>query len=153
MSRLAKEDSVSGYFSFERLITTTVVKAVYLLGLIVLSAAGLALIVWAGMRLRDANIARQLGWRYVAVGAAVVLIGNLIWRVICEFWMVLFNIHDHLAVIDHMTSWHAIQEVPERQIAERRVEEQRPDARPIEESLGKERLKTVGRPTGVLGLS
>jgi len=83
---------MSGYFSFQKLITTTIVKAVYFLGFIILSTLSITLIVWAGLRLHDANIARQLGWRYVAVGTAGLIIGNIVWRVICEFWMVLFSV-------------------------------------------------------------
>jgi Domain of unknown function (DUF4282) len=96
---------MADYFSFQKLITTRFVKAIYFVGFLALIAGGLGLIGWAGMRLHDANISRDLGWRYVAVGAAAVLVGNLAWRILCEFWIVLFNIHSHLAAIDHGINW------------------------------------------------
>ena len=91
---------MAGYFSFNKMITTSFVKVIYFLGFIALTAAGLALTTWAGLGLYQANISRQLGWRYVAIGAGTVIVGNLVWRVVCELWIVLFNIHTRLASID-----------------------------------------------------
>src|SRR5262245_40909870 len=90
-----------GYFSFERMITTTFVKVLYFLGFIAITAAGVALVVWAGMKLNDASIARDLGWRYVAAGLAMVTLGHIVWRVFCELWVVLFGIHSELVSIRH----------------------------------------------------
>ena len=87
---------MSAYFSFERMITPSFVKVVYFLGFLILTAGGIGLMVWAGLKLNDATIDRNLGWRYVAFGAAGLVIGNIIWRVFCELWVVLFGIHDEL---------------------------------------------------------
>jgi uncharacterized protein DUF4282 len=112
---------MAGYFSFDRLITPTIVKIVHFLGFLILSAAGITLIVWAGLRLNDANIAREQGWRYVAIGAAALVVGNLAWRVICEFWMVLFNMHDQLASLGHATIVNTVPKLPETHLFEQRV--------------------------------
>jgi hypothetical protein len=112
---------MAGYFSFDRLITPTIVKIVYFLGFLILSAAGITLIVWAGLRLHDASIAREQGWRYVAIGAAAVVIGNLAWRVICEFWMVLFNINAQFASLDQATIVSSVPKLPETHLIEQRV--------------------------------
>jgi hypothetical protein len=112
---------MTGYFSFQKLITTSIAKVVYALGFLILTAGSVALIVWSGMRLNDANIDRQLGWRYVAIGAAALVVGNLAWRVICEFWIVLFNVNNHLASIDYATSLNRLHKVSEVQFIERRA--------------------------------
>jgi hypothetical protein len=91
---------MAGYFSFNKMITTTFVKVIYFFGFIALTVAGLALTTWAGLGLYQANISSQIGWRYVAIGAGTVIVGNLAWRVVCELWIVLFNIHTRLASID-----------------------------------------------------
>ncbi len=88
---------MAGYFSFQRMITPSFVKAIYVVGFVAITVAGVSLIVWAGLRLHDANIGRQQGWQFVALGATAVIIGNLIWRIFCEFWVVFFNIHSYLA--------------------------------------------------------
>ena len=85
-----------GYFSFERMITPAFVKVIYFLGFLALTGGGVALAVWAGMQLNDATISRELGWRYVAAGVGAVVLGNIVWRVFCELWVVLFGIHSEL---------------------------------------------------------
>ncbi len=92
---------MGAYFSFERMITTSFVKVVYFLGFVAITGAGVALAVWAGMQLNDARIDRVLGWRYVAAGVGSVVIGNLVWRVFCELWVVLFEIHAELVSVRH----------------------------------------------------
>ncbi len=57
-----------------------------------------ALAIWAGLQLNDATISRTLGWRYVAIGVAAVVVGNIVWRVFCELWVVLFGMHSELIV-------------------------------------------------------
>jgi Domain of unknown function (DUF4282) len=90
---------MGAYFSFERMITTTFVKVVYFLGFLAITAGGVALAVWAGMQLNDARIDRALGWRYVAAGVGLVVLGNIVWRVFCELWVVLFEIHAELVSV------------------------------------------------------
>jgi hypothetical protein len=81
------------------MITTTFVKVIYFIGFLAITAGGVALAVWAGMQLNDARIDRVLGWRYVAAGVGLVVIGNLVWRVFCELWVVLFEIHSELVSV------------------------------------------------------
>lgn len=95
---------MGAYFSFERMITTSFVKVVYFLGFLALTAAGVGLMVWAGLQLNDATIDRQLGWRYVALGAAILIVGNIVWRVACELWVVLFGIYDELVAMRYAAS-------------------------------------------------
>jgi hypothetical protein len=90
---------MSAYFSFERMITPSFVKVVYFLGFLALTAGGIGLMVWAGLQLNDATIDRNLGWRYVAAGAAALVVGNIVWRVACELWVVLFGIHEELVTL------------------------------------------------------
>ncbi len=88
------------YFSFQRMITASFVRGLYLLGFVVLTSGSIALIIWASLALDAARIDRALGWRYVSIGVSALILGNLIWRVFCEIWVVLFNIHDRLASVD-----------------------------------------------------
>ena len=152
---------MSGFFSFQRLITTSVVKGIYALGFLILTAGGVTLIVWAGLGLNDANISRELGWRYVCLGAGALVIGNLAWRIACEFWMVLFNINDHLASIDESPSLNRLQRVSDVQFVERRVATRdRRTANKLSEVVATREISLpsrdkvhAGRQSGVLGLS
>jgi len=113
---------MAAYFSFERMITTGFVKVVYFLGFLAITAAGVALAVWAGMQLNDARIDRMLGWQYVAAGVGLVVIGNVIWRVFCELWVVMFEIHAELVSVRYGLNLNALR-VREEPVEKEAVEE------------------------------
>lgn len=114
---------MGAYFSFERMITTTFVKVVHFLGFLAITAGGVALAVWAGMQLNDKTIDRVLGWRYVAMGVGLVIVGNIMWRVLCELWVVLFEIHAELLSMRYGLNLNALrvrEEPVEREVIEPR---------------------------------
>jgi hypothetical protein len=135
-----------GYFAFERMITHTFVKVVYFVGFLAITAAGVALTVWAGMQLNDATIARSLGWRYVAAGVGLVIIGNIVWRVLCELWVVLFGIHSELISIRYALNISGFRAPVEEPIEREVIAEREEVIRPRE-------VVVQPRQTGVLGLS
>jgi len=94
---------MAGFFSFRKVITTYFVKTIYALGFIVLTSGGVGLAVWAGRRLNAGTMPTRLAVYYIAAGAGIALVGNLAWRMICEFWLLLFNIHAVLVSIEQAT--------------------------------------------------
>ena len=89
-----------GYFSFQKCITSAFVKAIYFIGFLALTAGGIGFAAWAAMGLYRATMPRELGWYYVAIGVGILFVGNLVWRVFCEIWIVPFNIHTRLVSLD-----------------------------------------------------
>ena len=86
-----------------------------------------------------------MGVYYIALGVGVVIVGNLVWRVLCEIWIVLFNIHNMLGSIESETRYvHVQRELPSEE-------------RPVEvrqEVIERERESRVtGHPASVLGLT
>ena len=142
---------MGGYFSFERMITTTFVKVVYFLGFIALTAAGVALAIWAGMQLNDATISRELGWRYVAFGVGLLVAGNIVWRVFCELWVVLFGIHSELVSVRHGLNLHGLRYQNDAPFEREVIAEREEFVRPREVVVHREE-RDVPR-HGVLGLS
>jgi hypothetical protein len=140
-----------GYFSFERIITTTFVKVLYFLGFIAVTAAGVGLAVWAGMKLNDATIARDLGWRYVAAGVAMVVLGNIVWRIFCELWVVLFGIHSELVSIRYALNLNGMRDRTEEPIRTETIEERDDVIRPAPVVVHTEDRQAPRH--GVLGLS
>jgi hypothetical protein len=133
------------------MITTTFVKALYFIGFIAITAAGIGLAVWAATRLNDATIARDLGWRYVAAGVGLLILGNLVWRVFCELWVVLFGIHAELASIRYATNLERVRHSTNEPIRSEIIEEHDDSVSPREVVV-----RTEDRPApnhGVLGLS
>ena len=135
---------MSDYFSFQKCITSPFVKAVYLLGFLALTAGGIGLAGWAAMRLYEASIPRGLGWYYVAGGVGILLVGNLVWRVFCEIWIVLFNIHERLVSLDQKTESEAV-------VTEVRTDVSREAQR--EEIRRQREIEFSDHPGSVLGLS
>ena len=131
-----------GYFSFQKLITPRFVKFIYVVGLLSLISGGIGLASWAGLGLRSATMPTRMGVYYIAIGAAVAIVGNLIWRVLCEIWIVLFNIHNLLGSIERETRQDRV--LP---IEEHRVELKQNVIEPEDE------VRVTGHPASVLGLS
>ena len=92
---------MAGYFSFRKVITTYFVRTIYALGFILLTSAGLGVVAWAGLRLNAETIPTRTGVYLIAAGAGLALVGNLVWRMTCEFWLLLFNMHALLASIEN----------------------------------------------------
>jgi hypothetical protein len=84
------------YFSFRELVTPQLIKVVYIVGACFITAAGL-LSTLSPESLDEyavAPIFTRLG------GIAVLLVGNLVWRMMCEGAILLFSLHELLVSID-----------------------------------------------------
>jgi len=147
LSLILRRIPMPGYFAFQKCITSSFVKAVYFLGFLALTAGGIAFAGWAAIRLYEASIPRALGWYYVAIGAGIVLVGNLVWRVFCEIWIVLFNIHARLVSLDQKAGVETVSADVGEMRTEISNEVQADETRRYSES------DLLGRPGGVLGLS
>ena len=76
--------SITDYFSFKTLISTSLIQVSYLAVMIMITGAG-CFIMYKGNAL---------------IGAAILIFGNLLWRIVCEGSIILFGIHDSLVSID-----------------------------------------------------
>jgi len=81
-----------GYFSFRKMISTLLIKVIYIVGLISITYGGIRLIV-AGVDKHDGEV-------FVLGGIALLILGNIIWRILCEGWILIFSIHDILGSIE-----------------------------------------------------
>lgn len=80
-------DPQSGFFSFRKMVSTAIIKLLYILGMLALTIGGLGGILSGD---DEGTI-----W-----GLLALTIGNLLWRLICEGWILLFSIHDILGSIE-----------------------------------------------------
>lgn len=137
---------MAGYFSFQKLITPRFVKFIYVVGSIALTAGGIGLATWAGLGLRSATLPTRMGVYYIALGAGLAIVGNLVWRVLCEIWIVLFNIHNLLGSIERETRYVPV----ERELP---GEEHRVELRQAQPVTPSERDHVTQHPASVLGLT
>jgi len=82
------------FFSFRTMVSPTILKFVYVLGLAAITLAGAAML-FAGIKGSGSDQMIALG-----SGLGLILIGNLLWRIICESSMLLFSIHGLLRSIE-----------------------------------------------------
>lgn len=84
------------YFAFRELVTPQLIKVVYIVGACFISAAGfLSILSPETLDEYDLGpILSRLG------GIFVLLVGNLVWRMMCEGAILLFSLHELLVSID-----------------------------------------------------
>jgi hypothetical protein len=86
----------SDLLSFDKLIATKVMKFVYFVGLLGIALFGLVT-VFGSLAAMRMSFSTGLGTMLLAVvGTAL---GLLVWRVMCELWLLGFNMYDRLGEI------------------------------------------------------
>lgn len=84
--------SSNEYFSFRKLISSSLIRFIYIIGAIFVTLMALAVMFGA--------IPYAGGFVNFLAGIFFLVLGNLMWRVTCEVWMVFFGIHDRLSSIE-----------------------------------------------------
>jgi len=74
---------MNDFLSFYKMFSTSFIKVIYVIGVLGVTLGGVFMMA-----------------RNPPLGIAVLLLGNMLWRIICEGWIVLFSIHELLASID-----------------------------------------------------
>ncbi len=95
--------SDGGYFSFSKFISPTLIKIAYVIGVILITIGGIVLMVSPIGQVSVSHGSPVLtgGEGFCIVfGLLWIFLGNLIWRVVCESWIVLFNMRDLLASVE-----------------------------------------------------
>ena len=87
---------VSDLFSFEKNLSLTLVRIVYFLGLCGIALAAI-MAAFGAMGVMRYSFMGGLGTLLTAVLGGSIAI--LVWRVVCELWMVIFGIYDRLGQI------------------------------------------------------
>jgi len=75
------------------MITPTIIKVLYVLGIIALIIVGIVMIVEGANSYYGSN-------NEVLIGFGIIILGNLLWRIICEGIILMFSIHERLGSID-----------------------------------------------------
>lgn len=95
--------SDGGFFNFRTLVSNTIIKSVYMIGALIITVASLLLIAYPVLiPLFDPTITTtaQSDVSKVLAGATMLILGNLLWRLLCEGWIILFSLHEMIASIE-----------------------------------------------------
>ena len=68
------------YFGFREIISTFLIKLIYILGFIVMTIGGITAIIVGGQR--------------TLMGFGALIMENLLWRILCEGRILAFSVHD-----------------------------------------------------------
>ncbi|HEY2963875.1 MAG TPA: hypothetical protein VGJ37_15760 [Pyrinomonadaceae bacterium] len=79
-------------------------------------------------------------------------VGNIVWRVFCELWVVLFAIHDELVSVRHSLNLNPLRAPIAEPVTRETIRDEEEVVTP-RELVVHERDRTSARPAGVLGLS
>ena len=86
---------ISGYFQFKNMITTSIIKTLYAFGVIG--------IIMYSIELINESSGYGANEDLKLYGFALLIFGNLFWRLICEGWILFFSIHESLVSIENNT--------------------------------------------------
>mgnify|MGYP001563829338 CR=1 FL=1 len=86
---------VSGFFSFRKMVSRFLIQFIYVIGMILITLYGLY---YCQMTLESND--EPLADMYFGLGLLILIGGNLVWRVISELLIMIFNIHNILASIE-----------------------------------------------------
>jgi len=73
---------MNDFLSFRTMISTPIIKVIYVLGTVFLTVSGFAYLIQGEIK--------------AVIGLGTMIFGNLFWRVVCEGWILIFSIHDIL---------------------------------------------------------
>jgi len=76
-------DFLQDFFTFRVMVSITIIKFLYILGLFFITLAGLVGLFQQG-----------------SIGIAILFIGNLFWRIFCESLILAFSIHQELVKLN-----------------------------------------------------
>ena len=77
-----------GFFGFATMISTTLIKVVYAIGMCLITISGI-LVIFNNSNNTDQGLS-------VLIGLGIIVVGNLIWRLVCEISILFFRIHEEL---------------------------------------------------------
>lgn len=98
-SNLIEDIKNGNFLSFKKMISMDLVKIIYLIGTICITLWGISSMLTA---FSNSSYHGILGWAVIQffLGLIIVTIGNLLWRVTCEGWIIIFGIHGSLVEIE-----------------------------------------------------
>ena len=93
--------SFDDFLNFRMYITKTFMKFIYIIGAILITLGSFALMIGGAL---PYNYYYSIGSGGILGGLALLTLGNLGWRLICEAIIIIFSIHEKLVSIDNKTN-------------------------------------------------
>jgi len=89
----------SEFFNFKKMITPTLIKIIYLMGMGVITIFGIFITFGKETNFFILNIITGISNNIIG-GIIILVLGNIIWRICCESLILLYEIHERLKSIE-----------------------------------------------------
>ena len=100
MSNDTKGLTWGNFFAFKNMISLFLVKIIYVIGIVIITSIGVVTMVGGC----SGCFSYQFGGAAIFLGLAIIFVGNLAWRVACEWWVVFFSMHEMIVKIEENTN-------------------------------------------------
>jgi len=90
--KMEKKDENANFFSFRKMFSLTLIKIIYVLGMLSVTISGIVMVIGSASYINNNPVP-------FLIGIAIIILGNLIWRILCEGWILLFSVHEQLVNI------------------------------------------------------
>jgi hypothetical protein len=87
---------LNDYVNFDAFITKDVMVLIYGVGATLLTLAAIAIVIWG----RTSPFYYQSAGEAIGAAIGIFIFGNVTWRILCEYIVVLFKINESLISID-----------------------------------------------------
>ena len=84
--KLTGSRTMKDFVQFRKMVSPTIIKFIYMLGALILTVGGIAMLF--------------MGQEKLLIGLGALTAGNLFWRILCEGWILAFRIHDSLVSVE-----------------------------------------------------
>jgi hypothetical protein len=91
--------TLNDFINFDYFITKDVISLIYFLGAILITIIGIIIMIW-GQFLPGGIFNSNNLFTAIFTGLLIITLGNLFWRILCEFIAVIFKINESLISID-----------------------------------------------------
>ena len=81
----------SEFFQFKVMISSEIIRTSNSVGAIIITGFGIF------------RMVGDLGYNSILIGIIIVLMGNIVWRILCEGWILFFSIQETLSNIEKNT--------------------------------------------------
>jgi len=88
------------FMSFKKLISGVLVQFVYAIGVVYIFVSGIEIVFKKEYGFFSAINSNN----HVMIGLLIIVVGNILWRLLCEAYIVIFQMHDLLVSIKSSTS-------------------------------------------------
>jgi hypothetical protein len=89
-----------GFISFNKFISRTLIMIVYVIGAAWITISGIIYIIPKTERIPYLGEYTRTSFLRILIGIGIIIVGNLLWRIICEAGIVIFSIQDDLRKIE-----------------------------------------------------